>query len=87
MRIGLLGLVGQGLRQFLVLERGLLMNVGRLLMRLTCGLVSLLVELIDYLLLIGVILPRLVHLWGLCKSQRLGLYNLCIHSFSIIDVL
>lgn len=72
-------------RLFLILGRGLLMSVARLLMRLIYELEVLWVVQSGYPLLEGGALLVLVHWLGLYMSQNTGPRSLCIHSFSIID--
>lgn len=73
------------MRQFLVLVKGQLMNVGRLRMRLIYELEVLLVGLLGYRLLKDEVHRVLGHLLGLYKSQSINLHNQCTRSFSIID--
>ena len=63
------------------------MSVGHLRKRLVFGLLFPWVIQLGYLLLVNAVLLVLVLMLGLYRNRSLGLHNLYIHSFSIIDAL
>ena len=82
---GLFDLNDLELRLFLILEKELLMSVGRLRKRLVFELSFLWVVQLGYLLLVIVVLLVLILMLGSYRNRSSSLHSLCIHSFSIID--